>query len=59
MNDSQEQTNTVEEEASPVERYNAAAYKSRFTEELPDGRRRVTEKNFRTGEVTERILPPR
>ena len=59
VKETQEQTETAEEELSPVERFNAAAYKSKFTEELPDGRRRVTEKNFRTGEVTERILPPR
>jgi len=46
-------------EADPVERFNEAADTSRVTVELDDGRRRVTEKNHRTGETREYIKPPR
>jgi hypothetical protein len=43
----------------PVDRFEAEAHTSRVTVELPDGRRRVTIKNHRTGRVREKTLPPR
>jgi hypothetical protein len=46
-------------EKSPAERYNEVANTSRFTDELDDGRRHVTEKNHDTGRVREYVLPPR
>lgn len=46
-------------EGDPVERFNEAADVSRVTVELDDGRRRVTEKNHRTGETRQYTKPPR
>lgn len=46
-------------ESDPVERFNEAAETSRVTVELDDGRRRVTEKNHRTGETRQYTKPPR
>jgi len=54
-----ERTGTGLNSSDPVERFNAAATTSRVTVELPDGRRRVTVKNHETGEVVEKVLPPR
>jgi len=42
-----------------VERFFEEARYSKVTTELADGRRRVTVKDHETGEVTERIKPPR
>jgi len=46
-------------EDDPVQRFNEAAETSRVTVELDDGRRRVTEKNHRTGETRQYVKPPR
>lgn len=55
-----ENSNETDDRADdPVARFNEAARHSRVTCELPDGRRRVTVKDHVTGEVAERILPPR
>ncbi len=43
----------------PAARYNEAARTSRVTVELADGRRHVTEKDHRTGQALEYMLPPR
>jgi hypothetical protein len=50
---------TEDAETDPVERFNEAANTSKVTVEMDDGRRRVTEKNHRTGETREYIKPPR
>jgi hypothetical protein len=42
----------------PAERFNEAADTSTVTVELEDGRRHVTEKDHRTGEAREYMLPP-
>jgi hypothetical protein len=52
-------TRKADADSDPVERFNQKADTSRVTVELPDGRRRVTVKNHRTGETVERTLPPR
>lgn len=46
------------EERDPTPEYMAAKPPSIVQDELADGRRHVEIKNHRTGEVTERILPP-
>jgi len=54
-----DQDSDTEADSDPVERFYSEARYSTVTTELPDGRRRVTVKDHRTGEFSEHIKPPR